>query len=97
VNGAGTLDLVSQKLDYKLQTNLYQVPPEDAGAEMQDLKTAQIPVRVSGTLADMKIRPDFDALVKAETKQKVDEKTKELTDKLKDKLGKWLGGDEKKD
>jgi AsmA protein len=97
VNGSGTLDLVSQKLDYKLQTNLYQIPPEDAGPEMKDLKAAEIPVRVSGTLADMKIRPDFDALVKAETKQKVDEKTKELTDKLKDKLGKWLGGDEKKD
>jgi AsmA protein len=97
VNGSGTLDLVSQKLDYKLQTNLYQIPPEDAGPEMKDLKAAEIPVRVSGTLADMKIRPDFDALVKAETKQKVDDKTKELTDKLKDKLGKWLGGDEKKD
>jgi AsmA protein len=94
-NGAGTLDLVSQKLDYKLQTNLYRIPPEDAGAEMQDLKAAEIPVRVSGTLADMKIRPDFDALVKAETKQKVEEKQKELTDKLKDKLGKWLGGDKK--
>jgi AsmA protein len=95
VNGSGTLDLVSQKLDYKLQTNLYKIPPEDAGAEMQDLKAAEIPVRVNGTLADMKVRPDFDALVKAETKQKVEEKQKELTDKLKDKLGKWLGGDKK--
>jgi AsmA protein len=95
VHGSGTLDLKSQKVDYKLQTNLYKVPPESAGAEMQDMKAAEIPVRVSGTLADMKIRPDFDALVKAETKQKVDEKTKELTDKLKDKLGKWLGGDKK--
>jgi hypothetical protein len=41
----------------------------------------------------MKIRPDFDALVKAEAKQQVEEKQKELTDKLKDKLNKWLGGD----
>lgn len=90
VNGSGTLDLNSQKLDYKLQTNLYKIPPEDAGAEMQDLKAAEIPVRVSGTLADMKVRPDFDALVKAEAKQKVEEK---VTDKLKDKLNKWLGGD----
>jgi AsmA protein len=93
VNGAGTLDLSTQKLDYKLQTNLYKVPPEGAGAEMQDLKAAEIPVRVSGTLEDMKVRPDFDALAKVEAKKKVDEKTQELTDKLKDKLGKWLGGD----
>ena len=95
VVGSGTLDLNSQKLDYKLQTNLYKIPPDNAGAEMQDLKAAEIPVRVSGTLADMKVRPDFDALVKAEAKQKVDEKQKELTDKLKDKLNKWLGGDKK--
>ena len=88
VNGSGTLDLTSQKLDYKLATNLYKIPPEDAGAEMQDLKAAEIPVRVSGTLADMKVRPDFDALVKAEAKKKVEEK---VTDKLKDKLNKWLG------
>ncbi|HSD74967.1 MAG TPA: AsmA family protein [Steroidobacteraceae bacterium] len=93
VYGAGTLDLNTEKLDYKLQTNLYKMPPEDAGAEMQDLKAAQIPVRVSGTLADMKVRPDFDALAKAEAKQKVDEKKQEVTDKLKDKLNKWLGGD----
>jgi hypothetical protein len=60
---------------------------------MQDLKAAEIPVRVTGTLADMKVRPDFDALAKAEAKQKVEEKKQELTDKLKDKLDKWLGGD----
>ena len=95
VIGSGTLDLKSQKVDYKLQTNLYKIPPENAGADMQDMKAAEIPVRVSGTLADMKVRPDFDALVKAETKQQVEEKQKELTDKLKDKLNKWLGGDKK--
>jgi AsmA protein len=93
VNGAGTFDLGSQKLDYRLQTNLYKIPPENAGAEMQDLKAAEIPVRVTGTLADLKVRPDFDALAKAEAKQKVEEKKQELTDKLKDKLDKWLGGD----
>ncbi len=93
VNGSGTLDLNSQKLDYKLQTNLYRIPPENAGAEMQDLKAAEIPVRVSGTLADMKVRPDFDAFAKAQAKEKVEEKKQELTEKLKDKLDKWLSGD----
>ncbi len=88
VNGSGTLDLSSQKVDYKLQTNLYKIPPANAGAEMQDLKAAEIPVRVSGTLADMKVRPDFDALVKAEATKKVEET---VTEKLKDKLNKWLG------
>lgn len=90
--GAGTLALDSQALDYRLHANLYRIPPEGAGAEMQDLKAAEIPIRLSGTLAQMKVRPDFESLAKAQAKQKVEEKKQELTDKLRDKLDKWLGG-----
>lgn len=91
-NGAGSFNLDSQKVDYRLQANLYRIPAEGAGSEMQDMKAAEIPVRVSGTLADLKVRPDYEAYAKSEAKQKVEEKKEELTDKLKDKLDKWLGG-----
>jgi AsmA protein len=90
-NGQGTLDFASKAVDYRLQTNLYRIPEQGAGAEMQDLKAAEIPVRVSGTLADPKVRLDLDAVAKAEAGQKLDEKKQELTDKLKEKFGKWLG------
>jgi AsmA protein len=90
--GEGSLNLDSQKVDYRLTANLYRIPPEGAGSEMQDMKAAEIPVRVSGTLEDMKVRPDYEAYAKSEAKQKVDEKKEELTEKLKDKLDKWLGG-----
>lgn len=80
VKGAGTLSLPTQKVDYHLTATVYRVPEEGAGAEMQPLKSTDIPVRVSGTLADLKVRPD----VQAEVKQK-------LTDKLTDKLSEWLG------
>jgi len=92
VNGAGTLNLDSQALDYKLQAQLYRIPPEGAGAEMQDMKAAEIPVRLSGTLADMKVRPDYEAYAKSQAKQQVEDKKQELSDKLKDKLNQWLGG-----
>ncbi len=90
--GEGSLNLDSQKVDYRLTASLYRIPPEGAGSEMQDMKAAEIPVRVSGTLEDMKVRPDYEAYAKSEAKQKVDEKKEELTEKLKDKLDKWLGG-----
>lgn len=80
VKGQGTFALPTQKVDYRLTATVYKVPAEGAGAEMQSLKSTEIPVRVSGTLADLKVRPD----VQAEVKQK-------LTDKLTDKLGEWLG------
>jgi AsmA protein len=92
VDGAGTLDLDSQAIDYKLQTQVYRIPSEGAGAEMQDMKAAEIPVRLSGTLKDMKVRPDYEAYAKSQAKQEVEQKKQELTEKLKDKLDKWLGG-----
>ncbi len=90
-NGEGTLDFTSQAVDYRLQTNVYRIPEQGAGAEMQDLKAAEIPVRVSGPLADPKVRLDLDALAKAQAAKKVDEKKEEMTNKLKEKLGQWLG------
>lgn len=80
VKGEGTLALPTQKVDYHLTATVYRVPAEGAGAEMQSLKSTDIPVRVSGTLADLKVRPD----VQAQVKQK-------LGDKLTDKLSEWLG------
>jgi AsmA protein len=91
-NGEGSFNLDSQKVHYRLHASLYRIPAEGAGSEMQDMKAADIPVRVSGTLADLKVRPDYEAYAKSEAKQKVEEKKEELTDKLKDKLDKWLGG-----
>ena len=91
-SGEGTLNLVSQAVDYRLNTSVYRIPEEGAGAEMKDLKAADIPMRVSGTLADLKVRPDLDALAKAEASKKVEEEKQALTDKLKEKLGKWFGG-----
>jgi AsmA protein len=91
-SGEGTLNLVSQAVDYRLQTSVYRIPEQGAGAEMKDLKAADIPMRVSGTLADPKVRPDLDALAKAEASKKAEEEKQALTDKLKEKLGKWFGG-----
>jgi AsmA protein len=79
-NLAGTLSLPTQKVDYHLTATVYRAPEQGAGAEMQSLKSTEIPVRVSGTLADLKVRPD----VQAEVKQ-------QLSEKLTDKLSEWLG------
>jgi len=91
VAGAGTFALPTQKVDYKLTANVYRVPPEGAGAEMASLKATEIPVRVSGTMADLKIRPDVEGLAKAKAKEKLESKKEELAEKLNEKLGDKLG------
>ncbi len=97
VTGQGTLEVPTQKIDYRLLANVYKVPPEGAGAEMQSLRAAEIPVRVSGTLADPKIRPDLEAQAKAKVQEKIEEKKGEIMEKLGGKLGDLLGGRKKKE
>lgn len=85
-NAEGTVSLPTSAVDIKVKTKIYQVPPSGAGSEMADLKTAaDIPVRVTGTLTDYKVRPDLAAAAEGEAKEK-------LKQKARDKLRKLLGG-----
>ncbi|HJY40207.1 MAG TPA: AsmA family protein, partial [Steroidobacteraceae bacterium] len=86
VTGQGAVDLPRSSLDYRLVANVLKIPREGADAtQMQDLVDAQIPVKVSGSLSDPKVRPDLENYLKGEVKKKVEEKIKDkLGDKLKD-------------
>lgn len=85
-NGQGTLDLSSKAVNYRVVAQIYQVPAEGAGAEMADLKSVEIPVQITGTMDDMKIRPDLEGVIKARVRKEVDEKVQEKKDELKKKL-----------
>ena len=80
VTGKGTVNFVTKAVDYKLTTQLTQIPPAGAGDDMRDLKSVQIPVSLSGTLDDMKVRPDLQGILKSRLQ---DEVKKRLGDKLK--------------
>ena len=86
VTGQGTVDLPRNSLDYRLVTTVLKIPREGADtAQMQDMVDAQIPVKVSGSLSDPKVRPDVENYLKGEVKKKVEDKIKDkLGDKLKD-------------
>jgi len=93
VAGQGAVAVPTQAVDFHINTTIYQVPPSGAGAEMSDLKTAvAIPVRVTGTISNYKVRPDLDAALKAELKGRLEEKKNELKEKAKNKLKELLGG-----
>lgn len=88
VTGEGTVDLPAESLDYRLLATVLKIPREGADAsQMQDLVDAQIPVKVTGSLTDPKVRPDIEAYLKGQVREKVEEKIKEkIGDKLGDKL-----------
>ncbi|MBC7983552.1 MAG: AsmA family protein [Candidatus Obscuribacterales bacterium] len=91
VTGEGSVDLVQNKLDYRLLANVLRIPKEGAEANAE-LVDAKIPVTVTGPLNDPKIRPDIQGLVKAEVKKRVNEEKEKLQEKLQDKLQNKLRG-----
>jgi hypothetical protein len=75
VSGKGTFRLADQAVDYQLMALLQEVPPSLAA-----LKSVEIPIAVTGTVHDYKVRPDLAGIVKGSLKQ---EAQKRLQDVLK--------------
>jgi len=88
--GKGTLALESQAVDYRLVAEIYKLPEGDA--TVADLKAAEIPVTITGTLANMKVRPDVEGYLKSRFKKEVDKKVDEKKEELRKKLGDKLKG-----
>jgi AsmA protein len=87
VTGQGTVDIPASTLDYKLLAAVLKIPREGAdAAQVQDLVDAEIPVKITGSLTDPKVRPDLEGYLKNELKQRVDKEKGKVEEKLKDKL-----------
>jgi AsmA protein len=89
ITGNGSTNLVTQALDYSITAAVLKTPP-GADEGTAQLARATIPVKITGTLAEPKIRPDLAGMVtekvKQEVKQEVQKKTEEVKEKVKDKL-----------
>ena len=58
ITGSGSTNLVTQTLDYSVKASVLKTPPgADEGTAL--LARATVPVNITGTLADPKIRPDL--------------------------------------
>jgi AsmA protein len=88
--GKGTLALESQAVDYRIAAEIYKLPEGDA--TLADLKAAEIPVTITGTLANLKVRPDVEGYLKSRFKKEVDKKVDEKKEELRKKLGDKLKG-----
>lgn len=70
ITGTGTTSLVSKALDLKLKATILKAPPGSPGADLSALTLAEIPVSVTGTADQPKVRPDLQGLIKSQLKQK---------------------------
>ncbi len=87
VTGEGDVNVPASTLDYKLVATVLKIPREGADADAQELVDAQIPVRVTGSLSDPKVRPDVEGYLKGQVKKRVEQEREKVEQKVKDKLG----------
>jgi AsmA protein len=81
VAGRGTFRLADQAVDYQITTVLLQAP-----ASAPALRGLEVPVAVTGTVRDYKVRPDLGGIAKARLKQELDKHKDQLRDTVTDKL-----------
>ncbi|MET0292923.1 MAG: AsmA family protein [Steroidobacteraceae bacterium] len=85
VAGKGTSNLVTQAIDYQVTTTILKAPPGAEG-DIAGLTLASIPVNITGTFENPKVRPDLEGLAKARLKQEVDKQKDKLEEKVRDKV-----------
>jgi AsmA protein len=84
VAGQGTTNLVTNAIDYQVKATLLKEAPTAAGAAGKTL--ADIPLEITGTTSSPTVRPDLQALAKAQIQQQLDQHKGEIQQKLMDKL-----------
>ncbi len=83
VTGGGTSNLLTKAINYHVVATILKAPPSGQGSELSQLNLADIPVEISGTMNDPKVRPDLQDILKSKLKQK-------LQDTIQDKLKGFL-------
>ena len=76
VTGAGSSNLVTEAIDYHIVATILKAPPSAQGSELSQLTIADIPVEISGTMNDPKVRPDLQGILKSKLKQKLQDTVK---------------------
>ncbi len=92
IAGQGQADLVSERIDYTLNTTLSATAEGQGGKQLTDLGGITIPIKVSGTFDDPSYTPDVAGLARAKAAKALEKNKEKITEKLKEKLGKDAGG-----
>jgi len=99
ITGAGVVNLISHELDYAVTATVLKAPA-GADADIASLQKVAIPVKITGTFTDPKVRPDLGGIAKAQVQKLVeqhkDEVQQKVQSKAKDVLKGLLGGKKRK-
>lgn len=94
--GAGKAYLVSEELDYTLQVKFTSKAIGQGGQTYAQMDKVPLPIHIRGSFSQPRIEPDYDAVLKALAKERVEEEKQKLEDKAKKKIEKEIGDELKK-
>lgn len=86
LNGAGKLDLAELNLDYSLKAHITGTPRLGGKTDLSGLAGHTIPLRITGTLSNMSVRPDIGGALRERVQKELNKKKTDLKSKLKEKL-----------
>ena len=86
VNGAGSADLVSEKIDYLVKAAIVGTLEGQGGKEITELKDVTVPIRIKGTFTDPKFNVELEALLEAKAKAEIEKKKKEIEEKARQRI-----------
>src|SRR5690606_14449650 len=81
ISGAGSTSLVSQAVDFTVTATVLRAPP-GADADIAELTRAAIPVKITGTLAEPRIRPDLAGMARERVRQEIDERKDQILEEV---------------
>ncbi len=85
VAGSGTANLVTERLNLRLDTTIIHRKGDIASGGADELKGRKIPVTVKGSFSDPKIGVDVESVLRAKAKAKVEQKKAEAKAELEKK------------
>lgn len=103
VDGAGTFNLNDMNVDYGVKALLAATAVGQGGRAANELKGIPLPIRITGKVPDIKIKPDYEGMakarldaekdkLKAKAQEKVDTEKQKIKEQASEKLKEKLGG-----
>lgn len=84
VQGAGSIDLPKNTIDYGLTVTVVQTATGQGGKALENLRGVPVPLKISGSLSDPDYRVDLGKVLEERAKKEVE---KRVTEELQKKLG----------
>jgi AsmA protein len=92
IDGSGTVNLLDDTINFDLVATMIDGPVLQSDPEMVRYAGDDLPLQVTGTIAEPSVLPNFSAIVREQLSQEVEEEVEERTDEVRERVRDRLRG-----